>query len=562
VVLASGQDFPDALAASALAGSVGGPILLAKVDELSAEAGAYLSTSTPTIVHVLGDENSISDALLGQVSSAVPGVTITRIVGDNRYQTMQEVAEYIEASGNPTVGIAGYDKVMFLADGTNFPDALAAGPQAFSGPHPIILTRPDTLRPEAEAAIDDIVNDPEDALVIILGGTLSVSQAVEDAINAKQIETLRVAGDNRYDTARDLATTLVSLGALDPVNIGLASGQNFPDALAAASYLGGAGAPLVLTRTDELPTETEEFLAAQALETEVLHVFGGTPTITEATVDAALAATTAEQITATISADPSQREVTVVFSEDVDPTDATTRQNCLFNNNLLSNLCFSLAFGSSIVDNQVELTATLTVSATPLHELEANDTIRIPADAIEAADGSGRFVQPVTFTVPTGTTGPVLSISAVDNAAGFTVFIDEIAEKLDDSTVSIQRLPGPAPTVINSAFEPPDSQGTEVAVLTDVLQAGDVITIVEGFVDDWSGHPSGEATSPSTQTPPRRYSTRRRSRSTRSARPLGSSRAPPVTARSRSAPSRTATPQASKATSGRCASPTTTARSP
>ncbi len=127
---------------------------------------------------------------------------------------------------------------MFLATGLNFPDALGAGPQAFQG-HPIVLTDPTTLSPEAASTLSDVDAD----LAIILGGPGAVSQAVQDTVEQSGVETLRVAGTNRFETAAALATTLVGLGELDSTNVGLASGLNFPDALSAAPYLGNPTGP-------------------------------------------------------------------------------------------------------------------------------------------------------------------------------------------------------------------------------------------------------------------------------------------------------------------------------
>jgi putative cell wall-binding protein len=68
----------------------------------------------------------------------------------------------------------------------------------------------------------------------------------------------RIAGVNRYDTAAQVSTRF----AENPCVIVIASGENFPDGLASATF----GAPILLTRADALPAETEARLAAAAAD--------------------------------------------------------------------------------------------------------------------------------------------------------------------------------------------------------------------------------------------------------------------------------------------------------
>jgi putative cell wall-binding protein len=66
----------------------------------------------------------------------------------------------------------------------------------------------------------------------------------------------RVAGLNRYDTAAQVATRF---GENQCVVV-IANGENFPDGLASATFY----APILLTRTNSLPVETENYLAVAA----------------------------------------------------------------------------------------------------------------------------------------------------------------------------------------------------------------------------------------------------------------------------------------------------------
>ena len=61
----------------------------------------------------------------------------------------------------------------------------------------------------------------------------------------------RESGSSRYDTAIDISQATYAAG--ECTNAVLATGESFPDALAASGLAGAVGGPLLLTRKAELP---------------------------------------------------------------------------------------------------------------------------------------------------------------------------------------------------------------------------------------------------------------------------------------------------------------------
>lgn len=168
VYVATGANFPDALAGAAAAGAEDAPILLTRGTSLPSATQAELDRLDPKHVVVLGGPSSISDAVLRQIDAH--SGTVERIAGSDRYETAAMLAqEYTQ--GVPTA---------YLAAGTNFPDALTGAARAASTEGPMLLTRPTAMPPVTQAAIEEL--QPE--RIYILGGMKSVSEAIQDELAA------------------------------------------------------------------------------------------------------------------------------------------------------------------------------------------------------------------------------------------------------------------------------------------------------------------------------------------------------------------------------------------
>lgn len=99
------------------------------------------------------------------------------------------------------------------------------------------------------------------------------------ASSAQATSTRRLAGRDRYETA-----AVVTLDRWDhPTDPVLASGEDPADALAGAFVSGLHGSPLLLTAADALPAATLD--ALRSIGPKVVHVLGGTASISEHVVD-------------------------------------------------------------------------------------------------------------------------------------------------------------------------------------------------------------------------------------------------------------------------------------
>jgi putative cell wall-binding protein len=161
---------------------------------------------------------------------------------------------------------------VFLALGTNFPDALVA---AAAGGHldaPVLLTGSDSLPAETIAELLRL----SPSTVYIVGGTAVISPAVEQEAAHYAPAVKRLAGPNRYDTAVAVSSTVFPTADTAFV----AFGENFPDALVGAAAAGHVGAPVLLTSHDQVSAATVAEL--DRLDLATIYLVGGTAVISDA----------------------------------------------------------------------------------------------------------------------------------------------------------------------------------------------------------------------------------------------------------------------------------------
>ncbi|WP_419944144.1 cell wall-binding repeat-containing protein [Candidatus Poriferisodalis sp.] len=238
VALASGENWPDALAGAAL----DRPLLLTKQAFLPAITRLYLA---PCVSHpkakviILGGSAAVSESVADTLRAM--GYEVDRIAGADRYETARRAASVFAPDTLSTVHVAS---------GRNFADAIAAAPNVSKGT-PLILTPPDELHPQARRFLTD--EDRTVESVTILGGMAAVSAEVEAEIKAFGIDTSRVAGADRYETAAEIARRAFSTAGCHPVtDVAVASGT-IPFGGLAAGAVRGPCQPLLLAPDPNSP---------------------------------------------------------------------------------------------------------------------------------------------------------------------------------------------------------------------------------------------------------------------------------------------------------------------
>jgi putative cell wall-binding protein len=260
VLIATGLDFPDALAGGALAYVRGGPLLLVS-DSVPSAVDAEIKRLKPSSIVILGGTNAVSANVATHLASVAPGATVTRIGGHNRYATARLIAEAVvgHTGGTPPSGTA------IVATGRAFPDALAGSVLSGDKHWPILLTEPTSLPTDTAAALTSIgVTN-----TIVIGGDKAVSSAVESSLP----KPLRIAGEDRYATSAAVAD-FAERNYLSYDYVGLAVGTSFPDALAGGVLAAKRWGTMLLTPPTGLPSGVRYRLQRHRTQTTVLQAYG------------------------------------------------------------------------------------------------------------------------------------------------------------------------------------------------------------------------------------------------------------------------------------------------
>ena len=284
VVLATGNDFADALVAVPFAKKAQGPLLLtdglAKTTNpaVLAEIKRILPTAG-TNIYIAGGEKAVSSDIESQLKGL--GYTVTRLSGPDRFATALQIAK---------VGMADPSHIIVARgdegdNGNGFADALSAGPYAADvwggGNSAIVLSNFKTFDANTAAYVTSKLHPGSEKYVAAIGG--QAAAAMETIKGSTGLYSSAV-GATRYETAQQVAQAFEPTAKNAP--IGIATGTLFPDALTGGAEMATVGGPLLLTDPATLSAATKAELSDVAATAPSVTIFGGEKAITPAVANA------------------------------------------------------------------------------------------------------------------------------------------------------------------------------------------------------------------------------------------------------------------------------------
>jgi putative cell wall-binding protein len=260
VVLATGENYPDALSAAPLAAAFGGPVLLTQSTVFDEATRAEVARLQPGKIFVVGLEAPV----VAQIKVAFPDLALSGgvvvLAGVDRYDTARVVAEQVEVKLGAVTGVV-------VAPGDTFADALSAAPLAALKGWPILLT-PGT------GPVPDVTVQALTELGVTTG--LVVGTYVDPGVPG--LTLTHVVGSDRYDTSAKIAEYAATEG-LSFAHLAVATGDNFPDALAAGPYLARDGGIVLLVQSKGVPAPISALLLDRSAAIDAVDFIGLTPMV-------------------------------------------------------------------------------------------------------------------------------------------------------------------------------------------------------------------------------------------------------------------------------------------
>jgi putative cell wall-binding protein len=277
VYLTRDDDYPDALSVGPLAAKNKGAVLVTPPGSLDARITAFLgglkAAGVDVHLSLVGGTDAVSDAVASAAAQALGTASaVGRIQGADRYATSLAIANLVSP-------VSGANGDVFLATGRDFADALTAGaaaarnasssdPTVATAISPVLLTDGSSL---SAAAQGYVAAKSVGAKVYAVGG--ATAQAYPGAV--------LLSGSDRYETAAKVAQQFWTVRSTDvnTLNVGIASGFTFADAVIGASYMAQNNGPLLLTGAGSLSSPTSSYLNTNRGAIGTVFIFGGSVTI-------------------------------------------------------------------------------------------------------------------------------------------------------------------------------------------------------------------------------------------------------------------------------------------
>ncbi|NQX17998.1 cell wall-binding repeat-containing protein [Rathayibacter sp. VKM Ac-2857] len=194
-----------------------------------------------------------------------------RLSGSDRYATSVAISRSAFSPGVP---------VLYIASGANWPDALSAGPAAAARGGALLLTDPNSLTP----VVADEIRRLAPRRIVVVGSDLTITPSTYETIARLAPVTERIGGRDRYETSRMLVAGVFDRDRReqDAMEVYIATGRNFPDALSASSVAAQSSSPVLLLDGESSTVDDATRGALSRTGSDTFTLVGGPTTISPA----------------------------------------------------------------------------------------------------------------------------------------------------------------------------------------------------------------------------------------------------------------------------------------
>ncbi|MGH4139578.1 cell wall-binding repeat-containing protein [Clostridium sp.] len=262
-VLATGNDYPDALSAAPLAKKYNAPILLTDKNSIPQTVITELKRLSVAHIFITGGTGVVSKSIENQLNAM--GIATERLGGADRFETSIKIAEKLG-------GISGE---IMVTNGMQYADALSASSIAAKKGIPIILVSKDVL----PASTNTFISNKSFTKTYILGDTDLISNYV-----ANKFPTIeRIVGSNQYERNINIIKRFES--DINFKSICVATGKDFPDALSGSAIAAMNSTAIVLVDDNNLKDITTNYISGKLAQVNDVYIFGLQGAVSDATIN-------------------------------------------------------------------------------------------------------------------------------------------------------------------------------------------------------------------------------------------------------------------------------------
>lgn len=202
---------------------------------------------------------------------AVPEVAAAMTWGERRNVRLSGADRYATAAAVSKQTFPATADTVIVATGADFPDSLSAAALAAKLKAPLLLT----LAGSIPAPTANELTRLKPKRIIVIGGTVVISNTVVASLKRKSQQVIRVAGQDRYATSAAVA----KYGWKTSAQAFIATGENYADALAAGAAAGKLQAPVLLVPGSRTAAPAVTLTELTRLGVTKVRIAGGTAAV-------------------------------------------------------------------------------------------------------------------------------------------------------------------------------------------------------------------------------------------------------------------------------------------
>ena len=248
VIIANGENYPDALGAAALSHKYNAPILLVhgkslKDNPILVSELKRLNTKNITI---LGGVGVVSQSIEDSLKQG--GYTLQRLAGEDRYATSVNIANKL-----------GNVSEIIISNGEDFAGSLSVAPVSGINNTPVILVSKDTV----PGAVETYLKNHNIKTTHVLGDKTVISEAVASRFP----NTKRISGNTRYSLNKNIINNFKS--SMNFSTTYITSGEGFADALSGIGLAVKDGNPIIFA-SNASNSDMRQLLTGQSIKSSVI----------------------------------------------------------------------------------------------------------------------------------------------------------------------------------------------------------------------------------------------------------------------------------------------------